>query len=90
MTPRADVFGWFDDPGTTPAHDPGPGGLCPVCGAQFVRFDEPPVVTISLMPVGGARSYFFRAHPECWRGLDESEQSGIESSLIDEIREVVS
>jgi hypothetical protein len=78
---RTDVFGWFDDTGDTPTHDPGLSGTCPACGATLGR----PVRTICLMPVGGSRSYFFRAHRACWDGLDAGEQSAIESSLIDEV-----
>ena len=76
---RPDVFGWFDDAGNTPVHDPGMAAKCPACGEVLAR----PVRTISLMPAGVDRSYFFRAHKGCWDALPPEDQSAIESSLID-------
>jgi hypothetical protein len=78
---RTDVFGWFDDPAATkPAHDPGIAtGKCAACGQGL----QLPVKTISLMPEGGSRSYFFRAHKDCWENLDVAERAEIEGALID-------
>ena len=78
---RSDIFGWFNDTSETPAHDPGMTGLCPVCTKVLER----PVKTVCLMLDGDNKSYFFRAHKQCWEGISEREQWLIESSLIDTI-----
>jgi hypothetical protein len=87
---REDVFGWFDLPEQTiPAYDPGPQGLCPVCCWQVGKHSiDNPLKTISLAvedPKQRDRSYFFRAHKNCWERQTEYEQNLIESSLIDQI-----
>lgn len=83
---RRDVFGYFDSPEqTVPAYDPGLQAPCVVCTQSLLG---KPVVTVSLMPDAiRQRSYFFRAHKECWNGISPQEQSAIESSLIDAICE---
>lgn len=79
---RTDLFGWFDDPtSAVPAHDPGMGATCPVCADTLAS----PVKTISLMPAGHDRSYFFRSHKACWEGLSGPEMRAIESSLVDSV-----
>lgn len=81
---RTDVManaGWFDSPEQeTPVFDPGLSVGCPCCGRPL---HEQPRKTISLMPVGGHRSYFFRAHKTCWDAADEATQIRIESEIID-------
>lgn len=76
------IFGYFEDPKQdVPTFDPGRGALCPIClsacgGAK-------PLVTVSLMRVGDARSYFFRAHKDCWKTASEQDKQRVEHSLID-------
>lgn len=89
---RTDVFGWFDNASqTTPAHDPGPSGLCPVCCWPVEQHSiDNPLVTISVMledPAKRNRSYFFRAHKLCWEKQTEYQQKLIESSIIDKEHE---
>jgi hypothetical protein len=73
------VFGYFDEPGqTAPTFDPGPDAPCPICLKKL----EPPVMTISLMAPGSARSYFYRIHKGC---ADENAQHDLESALIDSL-----
>lgn len=79
---REDVFGWFDSPlSETPDHDPGMDGICPVCGNKL----SVPVKTISIAPVNGNRSYFYRTHKECYDGLSDTEIMHLDSSLIDNV-----
>jgi len=74
------LVGWFEGRSATPAFDPGMGVHCPIC-TQPLR--AAPVCTVSLAPVGGDRSYFFRAHRACWDGLSPEAQSAIESEIAD-------
>jgi len=77
---RSDVFGYFDTDSNVPTHDPGIGGICPVCSKKL----STPVKTISLIPDKiRTRSYFFRVHARCWDETSEEDQGKIESSLID-------
>jgi len=77
---REDVFGWFDNPlSETPDHDPGMDGICPVCANKL----STPVKTISLIPIHGDRSYFYRAHKECYESLSSTDIMRLDSSLID-------
>ena len=81
---RPDIFGWFDSSDqTVPAHDPGLKAPCPVCAKELAA----PMKTISLMTVdtGSDRSYFFRAHKQCWEGISEHERGEIEGSLVDAV-----
>jgi hypothetical protein len=80
---RRDVFGWFDSPDqTTPAHDPGIGtAVCALCGNHLSVAQA--LKTISLMPVGGERSYFYRVHKLCYDEATEDERASVEHALID-------
>ena len=85
---REDVFGWFVSPEQeTPAHDPGPDGICPQCTHPVGRHSiDNPIKTISLAVEDKeyrTRSYFFRAHKNCWDRATPHDQSMIESSVID-------
>jgi hypothetical protein len=87
---REDVFGWFESlEQTKPAHDPGQTAPCVICAWPVNKHSEDnPLVTISLAVQAKRfrdRSYFFRAHKNCWERQTEHEQSLIESSLIDRI-----
>ena len=86
---REDVFGWFDDPSQTkPAHDPGEAGLCPVCGWPVGKHSiDNPLKTISIAAFKlefRDRSFFFRAHKNCWNRTSPHERMMIESSIINE------
>jgi len=86
---RMDIFGYFDNESdTTPTHDPGPEGLCPVCCHSVGRHTvDNPLKTISLAAYDKKyrnRSFFVRAHKNCWERISEAEQNSIESSVIDE------
>lgn len=81
-TIRADVFGWHDKPEGPAAHDPGLNAICPVCAKKL----EMPVRTVSLMlfkPELRERSYFYRMHLDCAKGLSPEEGEQIEGALID-------
>ena len=80
MTTDLSIFGYFTSPTETkPTFDPGLDVPCPVCLTELTL----PVKTISLMPVNDDRSWFFRAHKECWENASKEEQQRIEGSLID-------
>lgn len=81
MSIRTDIFGWFDDHGPLPAHDPGLNVNCLICAKPLTA----PVKTISLMKQGDNRSFFYRCHKACYENLPASEISDLESSLIDNI-----
>ena len=86
---REDVFGWFDSPEQkTPAHDPGTNGLCPQCCWSVGEHSiDNPVKTISLAIEDRkyrGRSYFFRAHKNCWDRATPHDRMMVESSVIDE------
>jgi len=80
---RTDMFGWFDDVSSNPAHNPGLEAPCVVCAKKLSR----PMKTISLMIDGDSKSYFYRTHKACWDGISEREQWLIESSVIDNIKD---
>ena len=76
------LIGYFDvcdRDQTTPTYDPSPHCQCLVC----MRTLCPPMVTVSLMPKGGRRSLFFRAHKVCWESLSDDGQRTYEGSIID-------
>jgi hypothetical protein len=76
-----EIMGYFaNEADTVPTFDPGLSAPCPFCTLP-VR--SKPVKTISLMHVGGTRSYFYRAHRDCYEGADEEEIGHFESSFID-------
>lgn len=76
-------YGWFDSATQTQAvYDPGVDVACPVCTQALER----PVKTISFLVVSHPeRSYFFRAHKQCWEGVTSERQGEIESQLVDAI-----
>lgn len=78
------IYGFFAAADqTVPSFDPGLAVSCPVCLQTLRR----PVKTISLMKEGDERSFFFRAHSECWQSASEDEREQIETALIDRIGE---
>ncbi len=83
---NSNIFGYFDAPGQeTPAFDPGTNAPCPFCTAAVG--DGRRVVTISLRPDGN-RSYFYRAHKDCYEQADPDEITNIESIAVDELPRV--
>ena len=83
---KSNIFGYFDAPGqSTPAFDPGLNAPCPFCTAAVG--DGRRVVTISLRPDGN-RSYFYRAHKDCYEQADPDEITNIESIAVDELPRV--
>jgi hypothetical protein len=77
------IFGYFDDPGDqAPTFDPGLGVPCPFC-LRPVGKDG--IKTISLMPIEGNRSYFYRAHKGCYEQVSPDDIARLESSLIDTV-----
>lgn len=86
--PRPDIYGYFDSPSqTTPAHDPGETGLCPVCVSPVGKHGPSNrLQTISMCleaPELRDRSWFFRTHKNCWENATERERGLIESACID-------
>ena len=87
---RKDVFGYYDHEGQKkPTHDPGPDGLCPVCCWPIGKHHPVtnPVKTISVAAQDQrhrTRSFFFRAHKNCWGSTTPHNRNLIESSVIDE------
>ena len=76
------IFGHFDAPDQTlPAYDPGLDVPCPIC---LERVGKHGICTISLRG-DDEKSYFFRAHKQCWDGASLEEQGQIEGALIDDI-----
>jgi hypothetical protein len=81
MTKELVPCGYYTNASETPDHDPGIAGVpCPVCDEDLSR---EPRTTISLMPAGGTRSLFFRAHRSCWQRASEAERQRIESAITD-------
>ena len=77
------IFGYFENPTeTVPTFDPGLNIPCPLCLQSLV---ESACTTISLMPVGGDRSYFYRAHKICYTQARSADIMRLESSLIDTV-----
>lgn len=72
-------LGYFTSPEQAqPVVDPFPGSTpCPVCGGSMHTDD---VRTVSLMPVGGRASAFYRLHRTCAEKLTPEQ-----SSLLDEV-----
>ena len=77
------IFGYFDNPeAKVPAFDPGLSVSCPFCLQSVVKGA---LKTISLMPIGGSRSYFYRAHKGCYEQASSEDVNKLESSLIDTV-----
>ena len=77
------IFGYFDDPGDqVPTFDPGLGVSCPFCLRPVGKGG---IKTISLMPIGGSRSSFYRAHKSCYQQATPHDVAELESSLIDTV-----
>ena len=80
------IFGFFDDPSQVkPNFDPGLGVFCPFC---LITVGEEKIRTISLMPIGGRRSYFYRAHIPCLDIANKDEITFIESLIVDMVSDV--
>ena len=80
---KGKIFGYFDSPeNKAPAFDPGLRVPCPFC---LHLLDKSALKTISLMPVGGSRSYFYRAHKGCYEQASSDDILNLESSLIDTV-----
>lgn len=73
------IFGWFDDAGATPAHDPGLTVPCPVCSQPFTKQDCVCISTLPAEPDDERRSYFFRAHKTCWLNVPMGRAQEIET-----------
>ena len=74
------IYGWYDEAGDTPAHDPGVSTPCAVCRRPMVSAEKN-VVTISTLPFAEGdenRCYFFRAHKYCWDAATEAHQQELE------------
>lgn len=82
------IFGYFDDPSQTePAFDPGLDVDCPICHTKLSR----PMKTISVMlddpNLGGrdSRSYFYRAHKDCYDALAPEQETNLDGAIIDAV-----
>ena len=74
------IFGYFNaSVQEKPAFDPGLDVPCPFCTSRLSK----PMKTISIMPAAGNKSFFYRAHKECYEGADPEEIQHIESLKID-------
>lgn len=76
------IYGWFDNVGSAPSHDPGMTVNCPVCEQPFSKDN---CCCISVLPSehdDERRSYFFRAHKACWLTLTVAQQSVFETFPI--------
>lgn len=81
VTSLLDIFGWFSEANAKyPERDPGLSAPCPLCG-RAVR--DKPIKTISVMPLGGSCSYFYRAHKDCYESAAAETITEIESAIID-------
>ncbi len=77
------IFGYFDNPADrVPDFDPGLSMACPFCLQSIAKGA---LKTISLMPIGGSRSYFYRAHKGCYEQATPADTNKLESSLIDAV-----
>lgn len=74
------IFGYFDQPGQEkPTVDPGLSVPCPFCTRSIC----PPMKTISLMRPESDKSFFYRAHKDCYEQAEAEEIQHIESIKID-------
>ena len=81
MTDTAPWIGYFESPyQQRPSFDPGMQAPCPVCREPL---KGRPVKTTSLMGENDERSYFFRAHADCWASAGAEQREIIEGSIID-------
>ena len=77
-------FGWYDRADQTePTHEPGPDAPCPFCGVRVGRHAERPICTMSIMGMDRKRSYFYRAHKDCYKAAAPETVIDIESVAID-------
>jgi hypothetical protein len=73
------LLGYFDSAEQErPTFDPGPDVPCVICYKPL----SAPLMTLSAMKPGGSRSYFYRAHKACYRGLSEREVEALEWSML--------
>ena len=81
------IYGYFDSATQQhPRFDPGLSVYCPVCAGPLSM----PIKTISLMylPNDGRqpdRSYFYRAHKQCYDALDDAGKRRIDGLIIDAV-----
>lgn len=77
------IYGYYDkrgqvDPTVDVAHE----APCLCCGSPVTPAD---VVTISMMPVGGTRSFFYRTHRTCFDAMTGEQREEIDRVVIDSI-----
>ena len=76
-------YGFFTSPhDNAPAYDPGIDVSCPICEGML----SPPIKTISVMAVGGDKSYFYRCHKWCYEPLSDAEKSALDGKIIDHVQ----
>jgi hypothetical protein len=75
------IFGYFDRPEQErPSYNPSLAVPCPHC---LTPVGKEGIQTVSLMPVGGDRSYFYRVHVSCHDSASKDDVEIIEGSVID-------
>jgi hypothetical protein len=87
-------FGYFDAPDQTePAQMPDPAAPCLLCGQAIgprgrTRGSDgkSELVTTSIMPIGGERSYFYDVHRGCYENATPDQITDIESMVIDGVQ----
>jgi hypothetical protein len=74
----ANQIGFYDRPNQPvdqPTYNPPLDAPCPFCGAPLTMDD---MRTISLLYIGGARSYFYRTHRTCHEAALPGERDALD------------
>lgn len=79
-------LGYYEGAEQEPTVDPGLDIDCFVCIKPLK--DKRRSTTSFVASTGGARSYFFRTHKECWDNLSESDRLMYEGSFVDNLEDV--
>lgn len=80
MIPR-EKFGYYISRySEKPDYDPGTDMECLLCNKPLSE----PMKTISFMRPGSFKSYFWRAHKDCYENADSDQIGEIEGTIIDD------
>lgn len=72
-------YGYFEGSDPEPAYDPGFLADCPFCNKRLTG----PVKTTSFGVPGSTRSWFWRAHKDCYERASDQAVTEVDSFIID-------
>jgi hypothetical protein len=78
------IYGYFDDAlQEKPAYDPGLEVSCPFCNEKINNgIGHTKIITVSVMRPGDVRSYFYRAHKECYMAAPAEKIMELDSVVL--------